>query len=124
MIACKFEHGGSLVSDAVAKEWFTTPRFRQRTFTIDIGDQPTITDPAPTDIFWRSAYITLSKTELKIEWQVWLQPLDRKPRIILTVNRFTGDAFEILAMLDKPNQGPEYSFGSREGRCEISERKF
>lgn len=53
--------------------------------------------------------INVDPKEIRFEWEVKAKPLERRPRISLIVNRFSGKAFEIFLMLEKPHQGPEYA---------------
>ncbi len=121
--ACTFEAPSGLTSDPIAKGWFTNFSFRSREFIVEMDPPKVVSGPGP-DIFWGTPSINVDPKEIRFEWEVKAKPLDRRPRISLIVNRFSGKAFEIFLMLEKPHQGPEYAFGSRYGQCDISPRKL
>jgi hypothetical protein len=121
--ACTFERSSLPISDPVAKDWLESSYLRTREFVMEM-EPPKIVDGPGTDAFWGVPSIRVDTKEVRIEWEVKAKPLDRRPRIVLTVNRFSGKAFEIFVMLEKANQGPEYAYGSRHGQCEIHPRKL
>ncbi|MFN3623366.1 MAG: hypothetical protein ACK4TP_04815 [Hyphomicrobium sp.] len=121
--SCTFEQSALPITDPVAKEWLESSYLRTREFIMEMDPPKIVTGPG-TDAFWGVSSIRLDAKEVRVEWEIKAKPLDRRPRIVLTVNRFSGEAFEIFAMLEKPNQGPEYAYGSHRGQCGINPRKL
>ena len=68
--------------------------------------------------------IHVDTRDIRLEWDVRMPPLSRRPRVILIVNRFSGEAEEIFAMLKPDNHGPENAYGGRSGQCAIHARKL
>ncbi len=121
--SCTFERSALPLTDPVAKEWLESSHFRTREFILEM-EPPKITDGPGSNAFWGVPSIRIDAKEVRIEWEIKAKPLERRPRIVLIVNRFSGKALEIFAMLEKPNQGPEFAYGSRHGLCEIHPRKL
>jgi len=122
--ACTFEAPSGLTNDPIANDWFTDFSFSSHEFIVEMDPPKVVSGPSP-EIFWGTPSINVDDPkEIKFEWEVKAKPVERRPRIALIVNRFSGKAFEIFLMLEKPHEGPEYAYGSRNGQCDISPRKL
>jgi hypothetical protein len=117
-IKCEFE--SSAESDKQAQGLLDI--LRSINIIVDIAKLELV-EPPEDSLFWSRPVLSLSPAELELEWRI-NAPEIRKPRAVLTIHRFTGDAVLILAMRDKDGSGPEYGYGGHEGRCAISDQKF
>ena len=68
--------------------------------------------------------MTAKRDELRIEWRFWTKPLEREARVLLGIDRYTGDATLMFLMRAAENNGPVHSFGSLRGCCNANARKF
>jgi hypothetical protein len=110
-------------SDKDAIEWLNSRKLRSLEVILTM-DPLAIVEPPENDLFWGTRTIRATRKELIIEWQVKANPITRRPRVHLTVNRFSGEADLVYLMLQKDGHGPEYLYGSLTGRCEINSRKL
>ena len=126
LVACEFEASKVGSGDPDAKAWLNDYAFRHRKFLFQL-DPPKITDgpgwESGPNTLWSEPRITVTKQELSFEWNFRAKPMSRTPVVNLSINRFSGKAFETYSMLHAPNQGPLEVHWARYGRCEFHEKK-
>lgn len=120
---CEFQASVVPVSDPVAREWVESSYFRTREFVLDLDGQKITDGPGPS-AFWGMPSIQVDPKEIRINWEVKAKPLDRRPRVAMTINRFSGKVLDVFLMKDESKTGPDYAYAMRDGVCEISSRKL
>lgn len=95
--ACTFEAPSGLTSDPIAKGWFTAVSFRSREFIVEMDPPKVVSGPGP-DIFWGTPSINVDPKEIKFEWEVNANPVERRPRISLIVNNGQMGAETVAAL--------------------------